>query len=687
MKGMSGVLGALALLALAACGNGSNGSAPAGGDGDGDPPAATAPAITTQPQAQTVTAPAPATFSVVASGTAPLAYQWRSSDNGTDWTDIAGATGASYATGATDTGMNGRWYSAVVSNSAGSVTSSAAQLTVIAGAASGGLQPLAGAVEPFPHPPAPLAATPVNGSQQDRAIISWAPADTWSGTAALTHGNGTKTWLQFPGGAFRDEVGLVLTEITDLGAPVSAVLAALRVEPSELLADKPITVSFIIPDAVMAGVDRDQLVGVVADSDGANLHLVPLLNGNFGTGLSRPAMQIDHLGIVGIAVATADQQAALAAAWPTDTGDQLAAALAPLLTAQWREGAQALASVTTAKRSARPLAARPVAKTDESPQLAPLRGYFNDVVVPAFAAAYGDPAQIPAAIQIGFSFLRNAALTGLAAPGGPLADVASDLEGRISSLLDTYADYVAEQCRSIGGPPELQLMLGTIRQLQLLGHGDKAAELQDILPQCSRFKVGFRQDFTRSGRWSTGGATYDTNEHTIVEGETTVGLNEPQLISDLHLSTATLDETLSSSDGNGGTRSNHTSWVPEDNTSPWGVWGLSIPVVRTKSGTPSTSLSLTLHAYGQDAYGYRLIPLEVTATVQRWDGQTAVYPDTPVLLPLSVPALPLNADHSYGPILIPRSGSVSSQSVRTVPLDGGSVNETERVTVTIKRDD
>ena len=57
---------------------------------------------------------------VAATGTAPLAYQWRR--NGTN---IAGATGASY--GATTDGS----YTVVVSNTAGSVTSSAATVTVV----------------------------------------------------------------------------------------------------------------------------------------------------------------------------------------------------------------------------------------------------------------------------------------------------------------------------------------------------------------------------------------------------------------------------------------------------------------------------------------------------------------------------------------------------------------------------
>ncbi|MFN8010731.1 MAG: M4 family metallopeptidase [Holophagaceae bacterium] len=86
---------------------------------------ATAPSITSQPSSVTVTAPATATFSVTASGTAPLAYQWRK--NGTA---ISGATSASYTTPATSSADNGATFSVVVSNSAGSVTSSNAVLTV-----------------------------------------------------------------------------------------------------------------------------------------------------------------------------------------------------------------------------------------------------------------------------------------------------------------------------------------------------------------------------------------------------------------------------------------------------------------------------------------------------------------------------------------------------------------------------
>ena len=89
------------------------------------PSSAVAPAITTQPANATVTAGQTATFTVAASGTAPLAYQWQK-----NFTNISGATSASYTTPATVSGDNGATFRVVVSNSAGSITSNSATLTV-----------------------------------------------------------------------------------------------------------------------------------------------------------------------------------------------------------------------------------------------------------------------------------------------------------------------------------------------------------------------------------------------------------------------------------------------------------------------------------------------------------------------------------------------------------------------------
>jgi hypothetical protein len=84
----------------------------------------TAPTITSQPVSQTVSVSSSATFSVTASGTAPLSYQWRF--NGTA---ISGATSASF-TLTNAQASNAGSYTVVVTNSAGTATSNAAILTV-----------------------------------------------------------------------------------------------------------------------------------------------------------------------------------------------------------------------------------------------------------------------------------------------------------------------------------------------------------------------------------------------------------------------------------------------------------------------------------------------------------------------------------------------------------------------------
>jgi hypothetical protein len=88
------------------------------------------PAITVQPENQTVLAPATATFSVTATGTAPLSYQWKR--NGAD---IPGATSATYTTPATSGADHGAVFSVTVSNVAGNLASANATLTVNVAAA------------------------------------------------------------------------------------------------------------------------------------------------------------------------------------------------------------------------------------------------------------------------------------------------------------------------------------------------------------------------------------------------------------------------------------------------------------------------------------------------------------------------------------------------------------------------
>ena len=105
----------LCALLLAAC----------GGSGDTPAPSAVTPTITTQPAALAVMDGQPATFTVAATGTAPLAYQWQRGGAA-----LPGAIGASLTLPATGLADDAASFRVVVSNAAGSVTSNAATLTV-----------------------------------------------------------------------------------------------------------------------------------------------------------------------------------------------------------------------------------------------------------------------------------------------------------------------------------------------------------------------------------------------------------------------------------------------------------------------------------------------------------------------------------------------------------------------------
>ena len=81
-------------------------------------------AFTTQPSSQTVTSGATVTFTAAASGTPTPTYQWQKGG-----VAISGATSASYSIVGVTSGSAGS-YAVVATNSAGSVTSSSAVLTV-----------------------------------------------------------------------------------------------------------------------------------------------------------------------------------------------------------------------------------------------------------------------------------------------------------------------------------------------------------------------------------------------------------------------------------------------------------------------------------------------------------------------------------------------------------------------------
>jgi outer membrane protein assembly factor BamB len=109
---------------LVACGNGARVTAPA----TSPVPTTFAPTITIQPSDQNVAAGQPATFTVSATGAAPLSYQWQKNA-----APIAGATAPIYTTPATVLSDSGSSFAVVVSNADGSATSRGARLLVASG--------------------------------------------------------------------------------------------------------------------------------------------------------------------------------------------------------------------------------------------------------------------------------------------------------------------------------------------------------------------------------------------------------------------------------------------------------------------------------------------------------------------------------------------------------------------------
>ncbi len=137
-------------------------------DYQGNPISGTgAPTITTQPANKTVTVGETATFSIVASGNPTPTYQWQKNN-----VNISGATSASYTTPATVIGDNGSTFRCIASNSAGSVTSNAATLTV--NAAGGGL-------------PSPWV-------NQDIGTVGLTGSSSYSGSTFTVAGAGANIW-------------------------------------------------------------------------------------------------------------------------------------------------------------------------------------------------------------------------------------------------------------------------------------------------------------------------------------------------------------------------------------------------------------------------------------------------------------------------------------------------------------
>ena len=247
-----------------------------------------APAITTQPTAQTVTEGKTATFTVEATG-GNLSYQWQqSTDNGSSWTDITGETNATYTIATTTMDMNGTQYRCVVSNSAGSVESNAATLTVtaiptysITVETDGNGTAFASQTSAPEGTLITLTATPNSGYHFDRFEVV-------SGNITIT--NNTFTMPAEPvtvkavfdrdssGGAHHPDAGSTTTTSSDryeIETPSDVENGSVKVSPSKAEKGDTVTVT-VTPDD---GYQLDKLA--VYDEDGDKLDLNDKGDGKF----------------------------------------------------------------------------------------------------------------------------------------------------------------------------------------------------------------------------------------------------------------------------------------------------------------------------------------------------------------------------------------------------------------------
>jgi hypothetical protein len=229
-----------------------------------------APTITTQPRSLTNVIGSSVSFSVTASGTAPLAYQWRR--NGAA---LGGATQSSLTLAAVQAGQAGG-YSVVVTNPFGAVTSTVASLTLT-------------------NPPAPpiILADPVGGTNYwgDDVTFTVTANGTpplsyqwWFSGAGLIGATGTSLTLTT---VQPSQSGPYLVVVTNLYGAVTSRVATLAVNPfrpvgedTDLLplnrVPQPMDDLLTLPALSAATITSAQLLANDKDPDGDALVLSAL---------------------------------------------------------------------------------------------------------------------------------------------------------------------------------------------------------------------------------------------------------------------------------------------------------------------------------------------------------------------------------------------------------------------------
>ena len=181
--------------------------------------------ITTQPQSVAVNPGGTASFAVVANGSAPITYQWRKGG-----VAITGATASTYAVSAAQAANEGS-YDVIVTNAVGSVTSSAATLSV--------------------NTPVVITAQPVGGTVV--AGISYSMSVTATGTAPMSY-QWYKGGAAIPGATAStysvasisaSDVGTYTVKVSNMVNSVTSSSAAIAVSGPPVVSTDPVAMKLI----------------------------------------------------------------------------------------------------------------------------------------------------------------------------------------------------------------------------------------------------------------------------------------------------------------------------------------------------------------------------------------------------------------------------------------------------------
>jgi Domain of unknown function (DUF4091)/Immunoglobulin domain len=314
-----------------------------------------APSITTQPTSQSVTAGQTATFSVVATGTAALSYQWRKNN-----VAIGGATSSSYATLTTTTSDSGSTFVVVVSNAAGTVTSAAATLTVNAAPVAPRIstQPTSQTVTAGQTATFSVAATgttPLSYQWQKSGVaISGATSSTYTTPATASSDSGTQFTV-----LVSNTVGSVTSSPATLTVNAVTVAPSITTQPTSQSVTAGQTATFNVTAAgttplsyqwrknstAISGATSSTYTTPATASSDSGTQFTVLVSNTVGSVTSSPATLTVNAATVAPSITTQPTSQTVTAG-QTATFHVAASGTAPL-SYQWRKNSAAISGATS----------------------------------------------------------------------------------------------------------------------------------------------------------------------------------------------------------------------------------------------------------------------------------------------------------------------------------------------------